>query len=75
MTAKEAAGVLDCSLSFVYKLMRIGQLAYEKRGRRKLPLDASVAEYRQRNVVPARHPPARGANQPNSAYRFKHLFT
>jgi len=53
MTVKEAARELGCSISFIYKLMDAHQLAYEMRGRRKLPVDASVAEYRQRNLVPA----------------------
>jgi excisionase family DNA binding protein len=56
MTVKEAAKELTCSISFIYKLMRIGQLAYEMRGKRKLPVAASVEEYRQRNLVPAQKP-------------------
>lgn len=52
MTVREAAAELQCSISFVYKLMAQGQVAYECRGRRKLPVAESVAEYRQRNLVP-----------------------
>jgi hypothetical protein len=33
MTAREAAAELQCSISFVYKLMAQGQVAYECRGR------------------------------------------
>jgi len=58
MSVKEAAKELTCSLSFVYKLMDTGQLAYELRGRRKLPVAASVEEYRQRNLVLAQKPTA-----------------
>src|SRR5438270_7793167 len=47
LTVKAAAFELNCSISFVYKLMYLGQLAYEKRGRRRLPTVASIAEYRQ----------------------------
>ncbi len=69
LTVKEAAAQLRCSLSFVYKLMRNGELAFEQRGRRKLPLAASLLEYRERIRVvyvttSDRQPP----------YRFQHLF-
>jgi excisionase family DNA binding protein len=74
MTVKEAAKELNCSLSFVYKLLRTGQLAYEKRGRRKLPIAASVDEYRQRNIVPVAEPSSRPAASERSGYVFKHLF-
>ena len=53
LTVKEAAAELNCSISFVYKLMYLGELVYEKRGRRKLPTAASIAEYRERNTVRA----------------------
>ncbi len=72
MTAKQAAADLQVSLSFVYKLMDQGEIAYERRGRRRLPLDVSVAEYKQRNLVPSapkQHRPVKG--QP---YQFQHLF-
>ena len=74
MTVKEAAKELNCSLSFLYKLLRTRQLAYEKRGRRKLPLASSVAEYRQRNLVSASEPSSRPVAPERSAYVFKHLF-
>jgi excisionase family DNA binding protein len=53
LTVKEAAVEMKCSISFIYKLMQRGQLAFEKRGRRKLPLAESVAQYRKRSLVPA----------------------
>lgn len=56
LTVNEAAIVLNCSISFVYKLMDQGQVAFERRGRRKLPVTASVKEYRQRNLVPVQKP-------------------
>lgn len=56
MTVKEAACVLNCSASLVYKLMDQGELAFERRGRRKLPVTASIKDYRQRNLVPAEKP-------------------
>jgi excisionase family DNA binding protein len=74
MTVKEAAKELNCSLSFVYKLLRTGQLAYEKRGRRKLPIASSVAEYRQRNLVLAADPRSQPVAAGRSDYVFKHLF-
>ncbi len=72
MTVKEAAKELTCSISLVYKLMKDGQIAYERRGRRKLPVGSSVAEYRHRNLVPAR--PASEGVQPRHPHRYKHLF-
>ncbi len=75
MTVKEAAQELNCSISLIYKLMREGQIAYERRGRRKLPVASSLMEYRQRNLVPV-NPVASGAKVPLTAgYRFKHLFS
>ena len=74
MTVKEAAKELTCSISLVYKLMNEGQIAYERRGRRKLPVGSSVAEYRQRNLVPAR-PASEGAQaKPPSPCGYQHLF-
>jgi excisionase family DNA binding protein len=74
MTVKEAAKELTCSISFVYKLMNEGQIAYERRGRRKLPVELSVADYRRRNLVPAR-PTTEGAPaKPPTPCHYKHLF-
>jgi transposase len=67
MTVREAAAELQCSISFVYKLMAQGQVAYECRGRRKLP----VAEYRHRNLVPATATEPKPTKAP---YQYKHLF-
>jgi excisionase family DNA binding protein len=72
MTAKQAAADLQISLSFVYKLMDAGEIAFERRGRRRLPVDSSVAEYKARNLVPAtpkQHRPVKGP-----PYQFQHLF-
>jgi excisionase family DNA binding protein len=52
-TVTEAARELNCSISLVYKLLEQGQIAYERRGRRKLPIARSVADYRRRNIVTA----------------------
>lgn len=71
LTVKEAAEEMRCSISFVYKLMVTGQLAFEKRGRRKLPIAESVAEYRQRNTVGAN---SRPTVKPRTPYQFKYLF-
>lgn len=75
LTVKEAAADLHCSISFVYKLMHTGQIAYEGRGRRKLPLAVSVAEYRRRNTHSAASSqpprPGKSARQP---YQFQRLF-
>jgi excisionase family DNA binding protein len=74
MTVKEAAKELTCSISLVYKLMNEGQIAYERRGRRRLPVGSSVAEYRQRNLVPAR-PASEGPQaKPPSPCGYQHLF-
>ena len=72
MTVKEASLLLACSRSFVYKLLDQGEIAYETRGRRRLPLDESVAEYKQRNVVAATPKQLRPVKGP--AYQYKHLF-
>lgn len=74
ITVKEAADELGCSPSFVYKLMKLGQLAYEKRGRFKRPLLPSIHAYRLRNIVPAKHAPPIPGEPLASGYRFKHLF-
>jgi excisionase family DNA binding protein len=74
MTVKEAAKELTCSISFVYKLMRTGQLAYEMRGKRKLPIATSVDEYRLRNIVSAKPQPSRPSKPPKTEYVFTHLF-
>ncbi len=74
LTVKEAATELHCSLSFVYKLMGTGQLAFERRGRRKLVLAASVAEYRKQNTHPATSRPIRPAKTPRRPYQFQRLF-
>lgn len=74
LTVKEAAAELNCSISFVYKLMYLGELVYEKRGRRKLPTDASIAEYRLRNIVRASQRfdyPKKDAHEP---YQYQQLF-
>lgn len=75
-TVKEAAAELRCSISFIYKLMLTGQIAYERRGRRKLPIATSVADYRRRNTHPAAPAlppsPVKSARQP---YQFQRLFT
>jgi excisionase family DNA binding protein len=74
LTVIEAAERLACSISFVYKLMSQGELAYETRGRRKLPSSESVAMYRLRNTVPARPAPSRVVKPPKTTYQFKYLF-
>jgi excisionase family DNA binding protein len=71
-TVREAAAELHCSISFVYKLMKAGELGFERRGRRKLPLTRSVISYRQRNLVPPVIPPA--ATAPVCHGRYTHLF-
>ena len=71
MTVRKAAAELQCSISFVYKLVAQDQVAYECRGRRKLPVAESVAEYRQCNLVPAT---AREPKRTKAPYQYKHLF-
>ncbi len=56
MNVKEASAELGVSIHMIYKLMRNGQLGYLQVGRRRLPLDSSVIEYRQKNTVEARRP-------------------
>lgn len=76
LTVKEAAAELRCSISFVYKLMAARQIAFEQRGRRRLPLANSVAEYRLKNTFPAEaHPsrPAKGSSH-RTAYQYQRLF-
>ena len=76
LTVKEAAAELHCSISFVYKLMFLGQIAYERRGRRKLLLVTSVADYRRRTTHPASpaSSPTTSAS-PRQPYQFQRLFT
>lgn len=74
ITVKEAANELGCSPSFIYRLMKLGQLAYEKRGRFKRPLLVSIHAYRLRNIVPAEQAPPIHGEPLASGYRFKHLF-
>jgi len=73
VTVKEAAKELACSISFVYKLMRERQIAFERRGRRKFPVNSSVAEYQQRNFVAAKPKPIK-SKASSGPYRYKHLF-
>jgi excisionase family DNA binding protein len=74
LTVKEAAAELYCSISFVYKLMRTGQLAFERRGRRKLPLAVSVTEYRQRCRCQATVQASRPGRSSRQPYQFRRLF-
>lgn len=71
MTVKQAAGRLQVSQSYVYKLLEQGEIAFERRGRRRLPIDQSVAEYIERNLVPVSHKRNRPVEGP--AYAYKHL--
>ncbi len=71
MTVKEAAALLCVSTSFTYELVKKGEIAFEWRGKRKLLVDASVAEYRQRNLVPAN--PVRQKPVTGPGYQFRHL--
>jgi excisionase family DNA binding protein len=71
LTVKRAATVLGVSIHMIYKLMRNGQLAYLQVGRRRLPLDSSVREYKEKNTVEVNRGVAR---QPIAGKRtFKHL--
>jgi excisionase family DNA binding protein len=74
LTVKEAAAELHCSISFVYKLMQTGQLSFEQRGRRRLPLAFSVAEYRERNTFQASELQPRPVAQSRQPYEFQRLF-
>jgi excisionase family DNA binding protein len=74
LTVKEASAELHCSISFVYKLMQTGQLSFEQRGRRRLPLAFSVAEYRERNMFRATELQPRPAVQSRQPYEFQRLF-
>jgi len=56
MNVKDAAAKLGVSIHMIYKLMRNGQLAYLQIGRRRLPIDNSVTEYRQKNTVEVHGP-------------------
>ncbi len=74
LTVKEAAAELHCSISFVYKLIDTGQVACERRGRRKLPLAVSLAEYRQRSRCQATVQAPRLSRSPRQPYQFQRLF-
>lgn len=71
MTAKQAAADLQISLSFLYKLLDQGEIAFERRGTRKFPVDESVADFKRRNLVPAAPKQNRPVKGP--AYQYKHL--
>jgi excisionase family DNA binding protein len=73
-TVEKTAAILNCSISFVYKLMDQGQLAFERRGRRKLPVQESVVEYRQRSLVPTQKPSDRSKpTKGKEPYKCKYL--
>lgn len=75
LTVKQASIELRCSPSFVYKLMANRQLAYECRGRRKLPLRSSVKSYRERSLVSdVNQSDVRRSSMGCDRYKFKHLF-
>jgi hypothetical protein len=74
LTVKEAAAELHCSISFVYKLMATRQVAFERRGRRKLPLAVSLAEYRRRSRCQATVQAPRPSRSPRQPYQFQRLF-
>ena len=74
-TVAEAAQELRCSESHVYNLLRRGEIAYEQRGRRKLPIAGSVAAYRRRSTVMANSSSSASQLHPaHSAGGFRHLF-
>lgn len=68
-TVKEAAEILKCSISFIYKLMAEGELGYQRRGRKKLPHVSSIHSYQHRNTVPEK-PTGKRYKQPSN---YKHL--
>jgi excisionase family DNA binding protein len=70
VTVKEAAVMLSCSQSFVYKLISKGELSHDVRGSRKLPLVASIREYIANNRVPAK---VGHLNKPSTVKNYKHL--
>ncbi|MBX7105376.1 MAG: helix-turn-helix domain-containing protein [Gemmataceae bacterium] len=73
LTVKQAAQQLNCSISMVYRLMVRRELAYERRGRKRLLTLDSIAEYRRRNLVPAESAVALSSKTDGSK-RYRHLF-
>ena len=73
LSVREAAVELSCSISFVYKLMKLNELAYEMRGRRKFPTRGSVADYRKRNLIDHR-PELIETPERARGRGFRHLF-
>jgi hypothetical protein len=70
MNVKDTAANLGVSVHMIYKLMRTGQLAYLQVGRRRLPLDDSVTEYRQKNTVKTHQPTSKPTRNPKT---YKHM--
>jgi hypothetical protein len=72
MHVKDAARELGVSISMIYKLMGNEELTYVRIGRRKMPTDSGVREYKERHTVEARRVEWR---QPaNTCKEFMHLF-
>jgi len=53
MTVKQAAIELGVSISTIYKMMNTRELPYLQIGRRRLPTDQGVIEYKAKNTVVA----------------------
>lgn len=53
MTVKQAANELGVSISTIYKLMNTRELPYLQIGRRRLPTDQGVMEFKAKNTVAA----------------------
>ena len=53
MTVKHAAIELGVSISTIYKLMNTRELPYIQIGRRRLPTDQGVMEFKTKNTVAA----------------------
>lgn len=53
MTVKQAAGELGVSISTIYKLMNDRTIPYLQVGRRRLPTDQGVVDFKAKSTVPA----------------------
>ena len=69
LTPREAADLLGCSLSMVYKLLVLGELDGYHVGRLKRIFRASVAEYTVRQALPKPQQDRPQAEQPQPCPR------
>jgi excisionase family DNA binding protein len=72
MNVKDAARELGVSISMIYKLMGNKELAYVQIGRRKMPTENGLREYKERHTVEPKREEVWQPLKPSK--EFMHLF-